>query len=176
LREAVERVRGAPQAAHGEPELKLPVVAVLPESYIPEPMQRLALYQRMAQATSDAAIYEVLGDVEDRYGEAPEEARLLVDTMLIRRRLVVLGGASIGADVVDGTLKIAVGFVPEAPIARGAIVALCQREPARYQLSPAGRLVVQRPASGEQSPRELLRAVRDELEALPRAAPTLAGG
>ncbi|MEK7703405.1 MAG: transcription-repair coupling factor [Myxococcota bacterium] len=169
LQEAVERVRGQPERAHVEPELKLPVVAVLPESYIPEPMQRLSFYQRMAQASRDETIFDVFAEIEDLYGEAPEEARHLVETMVIRRRLVALGGAALAADVVSSVLKIGVSFLPDGAIDRAAVVRLCQSDPKRYQLLPSGRLVIQQPLQATPESTMLLRLVRDAVGALPIA-------
>ncbi len=169
LAEAVERARGEGAARHVEPEIKLPIAAVLPEAYVPEPMQRLAYYQRMTQATSDEAVFDVAGEIADLYGEAPPEVKNLTEVMVIRRRLIALGALQLSADVVDGELRVGVGFLAEAPLDREALARLLLGEPKRYRLLPSGRLAITAPAPATEDgdARQLLRRIREELGALP---------
>jgi transcription-repair coupling factor (superfamily II helicase) len=143
------------------------VVAVLPETYIPEPMNRLDFYQRMAQANADEAIFDVFEEIEDRYGRAPEEAQHFAEMMVIRRRLKALGVTALSAGLEERTIKLGLTFVPQPPIDSGELTRRLQLEPDRYRLLPSGRLVVTVVARAEPGPMELLRTVRDEIGALP---------
>src|SRR6266702_3607449 len=49
LAEAVRELRGEPSSEQVEPVISVDVEALLPESYVPEVNQRLALYQRLAE-------------------------------------------------------------------------------------------------------------------------------
>lgn len=55
------------------PQFDLPVVALIPESYIKDAAQRLYYYQRMMSARSENSLGEVQAEVEDRYGHPPEQ-------------------------------------------------------------------------------------------------------
>jgi transcription-repair coupling factor (superfamily II helicase) len=170
LAEAVEQAKGQKAGAHVEPEIKLPVAAVLPESYVPEPMQRLAFYQRLTQAASDAAVFDIAGEIEDLYGAAPDEVKNLAEVMVIRRRLMTLGAVQLTADVIDGEARAGVAFLPDAAVDREELARRLVIEPKRYRLLPSGKLVITVPLpSHDADPRALLRAVREELGELPLA-------
>lgn len=171
LADAVERARGqgAGQAAV-EPEIKLPVTAVLPETYVPQPMHRLEYYRRMAQAPSDAAVFDVCGELADVYGEPPDEVQQLAEVMVIRRRLVALGVSQLSGDVISGVLKLGLSFVPEAQIDRTALAQWVMHDPERYQILPSGKLVIAVPDVPDAAPREMLRAAREAVGALPQMA------
>ncbi|MBI3180140.1 MAG: transcription-repair coupling factor, partial [Deltaproteobacteria bacterium] len=116
LAEAVEQAKGKAGHVEVEPDIKLPVTAVLPESYVPEPMQRLGLYQRMAEGDSDDAIFDVLAEIEDRYGLPPEEVRNLAEVMVIRRRLKVLGVQGLTAGANQEGMRVTLVFAPDPAI------------------------------------------------------------
>ena len=168
LGEAVERARGQGTTGHEvqEPEIKLPVAAVLPEAYVPEPMQRLAFYQRMAQAPSDAAIFDVVAEVRDVYGPAPQEVEALAEVMVLRRRLRALGAVGLSANSEGGIIKIGVTFAPTAPVDRDDLVQRCQKERERYRLLPSGRLAITVPGPDLEQVGPFLQAVRREVGAL----------
>ena len=170
LAEAVERARGQKTQEHEvqEPEIKLPVAAVLPESYVPEPMQRLAFYQRMAQAPSDAAIFDVVAEVREVYGPAPDEVEALAEVMVLRRRLRALGAVGLSANSDKGVVKIGVTFAPSAPVDREDLVKRCQKERDRYRLLPSGRLAITVPGPDVAQVGPFLQAVRREIGALQR--------
>jgi transcription-repair coupling factor (superfamily II helicase) len=167
LNEAVEKARGQAARADIEPEIKLPVTAVLPESYMPQPMQRLAFYQRMAQSTSDEAIYDVYEEIEDRYGHAPDEVRHLVEVMVIRRRLKTLGAIGLSATTEGDALKLGLTFMPDPPLDHRELTGRLQREPTRYRLLPSGRLMVTASIDPNATPAIFLAAVRQEVGTLP---------
>jgi transcription-repair coupling factor (superfamily II helicase) len=57
------------------PTLELPVVALIPDSYIRDQAQRLYYYQKMMSSRDAATLGEVQSEVEDRYGHPPEPVR-----------------------------------------------------------------------------------------------------
>jgi len=90
--EAVAELEG------GEPEpepidvrIELPLDARIPEDYVTGADARLEAYRRLAAATSDEAIDEVVAEWEDRYGPPPAQARLLVDVARLRVEAARLG-------------------------------------------------------------------------------------
>ena len=89
------------------------MTAVLPETYIPDPMQRLALYQRMAEGDNDEAVFDVLAEIEDRYGPLPDEVRHLAEVMVIRRRLKRLGVLALSVAADGARVLLGLGFAPQ---------------------------------------------------------------
>ncbi len=78
--EAVAAYRDGDGAAEELPETKveLPVDAHLPHDYVAEERLRLEAYKRIAAATDDAAVDEVVAELTDRYGPPPPPVASLV--------------------------------------------------------------------------------------------------
>jgi transcription-repair coupling factor (superfamily II helicase) len=66
--------------------LDLPLLAVIPEEYVPNEALRLRLYRRIAGLTDTAAIEELGQELVDRFGSPPEE----VNNLLFQVRVKVL--------------------------------------------------------------------------------------
>lgn len=59
-------------------KIELPVDAHLPHDYVAHERLRLEAYRKLAAATTDEAIDDVVAELIDRYGEPPEPVRNLV--------------------------------------------------------------------------------------------------
>ncbi|MEW5850481.1 MAG: transcription-repair coupling factor [Myxococcota bacterium] len=70
-----------------DPEVNLPVRALIPDNYIPDVHERLGLYQRLASARDGAAIYDEIGAAADRFGETPPEVAALAEVMVLKQKL-----------------------------------------------------------------------------------------
>ncbi|MBI5498440.1 MAG: transcription-repair coupling factor [Deltaproteobacteria bacterium] len=70
-----------------DPEVNLPVRALVPDGFIPDVHERLSLYQKLATAKDSAAIYDEIGLVGDRYGEPPPEVLALAEVMVLKQKL-----------------------------------------------------------------------------------------
>jgi len=73
------------------PTLELPVVALIPETYIRDQAQRLYFYQKMMSARDLGALGEVESEVEDRYGHLPEPVKAAFRVMRARMLMRDLG-------------------------------------------------------------------------------------
>jgi transcription-repair coupling factor (superfamily II helicase) len=164
LGEAVERAKGERARGVVEPDIKIPIAAVLPDSYVQRPVDRLAYYQRMADASSDEAIFDLLGELEEYYGEAPMEARCLVEVMALRRLLQSFRVLGLSGAERDGEVRIGLSFLPDAPM--GAVTLRRQAEPDRYRLLPSGRLMIRGAIHDDILPDALIRRMRHEVTAL----------
>jgi transcription-repair coupling factor (superfamily II helicase) len=87
LEEAVQRLRGEEEAAMPEPRLLTDWSAFLPEDYVPDEHEKLALYRRLAAARDIPALEDFTAELRDRFGAPPPTATALVEL----RRLRVLG-------------------------------------------------------------------------------------
>ena len=184
LHEAVQQAQGQGPRTDVEPEMKLSVAAVFPESYMPEPLDRLAYYQRMAQSSDDAGIYDTLSEIRELFGPPPREALGLVALMVLRRRLRALGAHTLTAVWTPEALKVGLAFAPDAAVDRAHLVDLCQSRPDAYRLLASGKLALTLPPPpparqvGKEAPQplpeDLITAVRQGVEAL-QAMPARGG-
>lgn len=141
LDEAIRELRGQPLEDHFDPEIKLPVPALLPESYVPDVHQRLGLYKRLSQASNDAALHDIEVELQDRYGKPTSEVQnlfwLIRIKQLLRRfhiKSLVAGRERISFDGSDG-----------AKLAPQSVLTLVQKNPSLYSITPDSRIVLKRP-------------------------------
>ena len=97
LRRAIEQLQ-SPQESDSEEEipsaasyLDLGDEAMLPETYIDDPLERLMIYRRLARTSEDAEVEEIRGELEDRFGRLPEAGEALVRNTLFRHATDALG-------------------------------------------------------------------------------------
>jgi transcription-repair coupling factor (superfamily II helicase) len=121
LKEAVEDLRGrqASDLEVPDPEITLPVAALIPDKYIPDMHERLQVYQRMATAKDGAEIYDVVGSLNDLYGDAPPEVSTLADVMVLKLKLKEMAARGMelalppaGAEKAKGTSPLQAGLTP----------------------------------------------------------------
>jgi transcription-repair coupling factor (superfamily II helicase) len=89
LEEAVQEMKGEEVVPEVEPEMDLPLPALIPSDYIDDIHQRLIFYRRLASARSDQDLEEIREELRDRYGLFPsslENLLLLMDLKLLLKR------------------------------------------------------------------------------------------
>ncbi len=92
LAEAVRELRGEPSSERVEPVISVDVEALLPETYVPEVDQRLALYKRLAEVDGRDEITRMRAELADRFGPLPAAVEALLEVVALRvaaRRLGV---------------------------------------------------------------------------------------
>lgn len=91
--ETVSEMEGRPveEAAPSEVRIDLPVDAHIPDSYIEDQELRLEAYRRLAAATSDADVDDVVAEWIDRYRPLPDEASGLIDLARLRVQAIRVG-------------------------------------------------------------------------------------
>ena len=166
LEDAVEHVKGRKDVLSVEPEIKLPFSAVIPESWMPDPMYRLDLYRKLSTALSDEEIWELEEDAVGLSGKPPEEFRSLVEMMLHRRRLKRLGVSVMSVGLVETELKVALNFIDGAPINPAAMMGLVTAEPKSFEVRPDGRLVLKMVTLKNAEPHSHLRGITKILDRL----------
>ncbi|HVO20338.1 MAG TPA: transcription-repair coupling factor [Anaeromyxobacter sp.] len=90
LDEAVRELRGEPHREEVDPDIQLPVPALIPDGYMPDVHQRLFFYKRLAQAGTDAELDELRAEMIDRCGDPPDEVDALCEVMSLKVRLRAL--------------------------------------------------------------------------------------
>ena len=147
----LKAVPGAPPAVErARATLNLKVDLRIPESYVPEVHQRMALYKRVSEAADAVAVERLREEVRDRYGAPTGEVLRLFEFASLRLRAEALGLTQI--DLAGGALHLRFGESGGLP--PEALVARVQAVPGA-SLSPQGVLRVPFPAGD------------DALEALP---------
>jgi transcription-repair coupling factor (superfamily II helicase) len=93
LEETMDELRGNAHEAEVDPEIRLPVTARLPDSYVAIVNQRLVLYKRLASCRDDAEVDRIRDELLDRFGALPVEAESLIEVIrlkIIAKRLGIL--------------------------------------------------------------------------------------
>ncbi len=90
LKEAVARLKGEPVSP--EPELRLDdVPARIPDRYIADSFERVAIYKRLLSVESESELAELEAEIVDRFGRYPAEVEPLFQIALVRVRARKLG-------------------------------------------------------------------------------------
>ena len=82
--EALAEYRGDAGADLADVKVELPVDAHIPHDYVSGERLRLEAYRRIAAATDESAIDEVVAELRDRYGPLPEPVERLIDVARLR--------------------------------------------------------------------------------------------
>jgi len=104
MREAVAEQKGEPLKVPLEPEINIPLAAFIPEDYVPDIDQRLAIYRRLSQMESPTAIGTIKAELIDRFGPLPVEMKQLFVKMLFR--IYGLGIGILKMDLADQRLVL----------------------------------------------------------------------
>lgn len=96
LAQAVEEARrGAPMPEQEAVTMDLPITALIPASYIQDVELRLATYRAISGIEDERGLREMRSELEDRFGELPDEVEHLLALIQLRIRSERLGIASI---------------------------------------------------------------------------------
>jgi len=159
LEEAVARLKGAEVRHPPEPEIRLKVPAHFPEDYVPDPRQRLALYERFARITSLDEADDMRYELIDRFGPLPEPVINLIEVMKIRFRMVALRATTL--DLVGENLLLA--FSEDPAVEPDKVMSLITGHPGRCRLTPDQRI---RWGIGGEGPVDALGGARELLSQL----------
>ncbi len=87
LRDAVKRVRRETVPPSIEVDVDLGDDAFLPETYVPDTRQRMEVYRKICQVSSEEEVGGVMEELKDRFGAPPQAVRNLIDTAWVRALL-----------------------------------------------------------------------------------------
>jgi len=139
LERAVGELKGEPVVERHPAGLHLGIDIKLPQAYLPDAGDRLALYKRLAQSARTADVDRLQAETEDRFGHLPPAAQNLFDMGRLRVLAEAIGVRSV--DVADDKLQIR--FHQGPPFDPARLVQLLAGE--RGSLTPSGILQVPAP-------------------------------
>jgi hypothetical protein len=131
--DAVVGVRRQPEV---EPEIRLGIPAYFPDDYIPDANQRLYFYKRLASLKQPRELDDLREEIKDRFGPYGAVVENLFLVMELRRVLKQFLVRQIS--VSEG--RVFLLFHPESPVKVEKLLELIKKQPARFRLSPEGRL------------------------------------
>jgi transcription-repair coupling factor (superfamily II helicase) len=158
---------GLPASDRTRATMNLKIDLRIPESYVPEVHQRMALYKRASEAVDAPAVARLAEEVRDRYGAPPPEVGRLFAFASLRLRAEGLGLTQV--DLAGGALHLK--FAETAGIAPEVLVARVRALPGA-SLSPQGVLRAPLPPGAEalQALGELIGHLEGDARAVPAPA------
>jgi transcription-repair coupling factor (superfamily II helicase) len=130
LEQAVRELKGAPGEDESDPVVTVDVAAYLPESYVAEAGERLALYKRLAGIRTAAEVEEARAEIRDRFGAVPTAAEQLLDVVALRGEAVRLKIDKL--EVRGGRALLT--FAPNTPVGPDRLLSILRARPRRTRL------------------------------------------
>ncbi|MDQ2858079.1 MAG: transcription-repair coupling factor [Candidatus Eremiobacteraeota bacterium] len=160
LAEAIAARKGAQSElpAKREAVIDVKLDAFIPNDYIPQVSQKIAAYQQLANARSEAAVDEIADGLGDRFGAIPEPLANLVEVTKLRTKALEKGVTRVIID--NARLTLGVGSAFE--ISPTAIPKLQSLTKNRFRFGD-GKITIDLP---DRRPAEHLPLLRALLEAI----------
>lgn len=152
LERTIEEMRSGAELPEVQTQINLRVTVKIPETYIPDEIQRLSTYKRISSLKLDSEIEDLRGELEDRYGTLPNEVESLMDYV----RLRLLAERVLVKSIERERDGIAIKFHEKTPVQPQKLVELVSASPG-VVLSPNGVLKIQ---SAGLMPNEIFSALR----------------
>jgi transcription-repair coupling factor (superfamily II helicase) len=128
LNEAVRSLKNGKEPDLAAPlssttEINLHVPALLPNEFCGDVHERLSLYKRLANCSTQESVDDLQEELIDRFGKLPDPARALIETHRLRIAAKPLGIVKIDAHAESALLQ----FEPNPPIDAMRIIELIQK-------------------------------------------------
>ena len=91
VEEAVQKRKGEEIEERIETRINLPIEAYLPDEYVPDSRQKVALYKKIAALETEVDRKELEEEMVDRYGKIPEPVEMLLEIADLRQLSQQLG-------------------------------------------------------------------------------------
>ncbi len=141
LGEAIAEIRGQmPEKTKVDTEIKLPLTALIPDSYVREEGLRLQFYKALFSVERSDELSAIADELADRFGTPPEETERLFSVARLKLILSWLGASQISMNAKAGWFEVRFGSLKEKQIDR--IIREAQRKPMTYRLSPDYKLFI----------------------------------
>jgi len=132
MEQAVAELKGEPVAETLNPEINIPVSSFLPEAYISDIDQRMAIYRRLSRVTETREIAAVKTELEDRFGPLPAEAENLLLKIMLKTIAAGMGVKRLDLADAQMHLRFSDDRLPHA----AAVDALARENPVTAKIVP----------------------------------------
>ena len=112
------------------------MVALIPESYLPDVLMRLVLYKRIAHAKNEQELEQLQVEMIDRFGLLPDVLKNLFRLSELKLRAQKIGIKKIVSGPKGGRIE----FNEKPNLNPAIIIQLIQKNPAHYKLEGATHL------------------------------------
>ncbi len=164
LKEAIEELKGQEVQEELDPEINIAVAAYIPDSYIKDIELRLQAYRRLSKIENHQHSLEIAYEIEDRFGQMPQEVKNLFEIMAIKRRLRRLGVERLDHSIVKkGAQRLILAFNPNYLKEPKWLVNLITKKK-DWKFLPDGRLII--PLYVGKTDEEILKAIKLTLDYL----------
>jgi transcription-repair coupling factor (superfamily II helicase) len=136
LEQAIQELKGEEVVEEVEPEIDLPIPALIPADYVEDINQRLVFYRRFSSARSPEAIEEIAEELRDRFGPAPPVLENLVQVMNLRLLMKKAGVRRVSTE----REKVVLTFDLHSPVDPQRLVEVVARGDGRMEFTPDQRL------------------------------------
>lgn len=143
------------------PQINLGVSVLIPEDYVQDLGERLALYRRLAAMDEDTEREAFAAELIDRFGPMPEETRQLLDVTAIKAACKTFGIEKLDA----GPKAIVLAFRDDTPLDAQVLMTLVRARPNALRLRPDSKLVLSPVAATPQLRMQQTRKFLNELSA-----------
>ncbi len=137
LEEAVRELRSDELGAPVDPEIKVSVTAYLPDTWVPDPSQRLMAYKRLAAVRTPDELQHQADSLVDRFGRMPPVALALIATLELRVLAIELGVSK----VEQGPAAVAFTLHPQGLLQGEQLLPMVNQRGSLYRLTPEMVLV-----------------------------------
>jgi transcription-repair coupling factor (superfamily II helicase) len=145
LEEAIKELKGEEVEEEIETRISLSISAFLPDDYIPDSSQKVSIYKRIAQISSEEETSDMLKELKDRYGKPPPTVLRLLEVAEIKRLAQKLGINDIVSS--DDVVKITFD-ITKTHIEAKKLVELVKRHP-NLRMSSDNELVIKIEGAGQ---------------------------
>lgn len=98
LETAIKKLKGEEVREINDTSMELNIEAFIPKDYVEDEHQRLELYKKISLIENDEDYHDLMDEVIDRYGDAPESLNNLMDISYIKQQANSMGVTSIRGD------------------------------------------------------------------------------
>jgi transcription-repair coupling factor (superfamily II helicase) len=154
LGEAVSELKGEPVAERVDPVISADVEALLPEAFVPEVNQRLALYKRLAEIERADEVELMRAELADRFGPPPPAVETLLDVVALR-----VSAKAIGVERIEARAGRAVfTFAPSTSVTPDRILSVIAKSRGAMTLKKEYTLEARVPEGPWPAVRDAIRA------------------
>jgi transcription-repair coupling factor (superfamily II helicase) len=138
LQQAISEAQGKVVTKEIDPEINIPLPALIPSDYIQDIRLRLAYYKLLSNINEPEDLDRIDQDLTDQFGKPPIEVINLFTMMLVKKICKNKGIK----ELKSGPKTLSLTFDSQTQISVDRILKLTQLENKKYKLLPGDRLVI----------------------------------